>query len=150
MGVYETLFIVNPELNDAEVENVVQRLQEVVTRSGGQVHRTENWGRKKLAYEVKKHRKGIYVLMYLSGSGKTVAELERHYRMMDPVLRYLTVKLEKLPDFQPPEAEAAPREAEAAPREAEAQPAQTEAGLSSGDADRPAASEAETTATEAS
>lgn len=68
-----------------------------VTKHGANLVRAENWGRKKLAYEIKRERKGTYVYFYFQGPGSTIAELERAYRLEDSIIKFLTVKLEQEP-----------------------------------------------------
>ncbi|MGA2193322.1 MAG: 30S ribosomal protein S6 [Nitrospirota bacterium] len=92
---YESIFILSPSIDEAEAERISQRMQEVVKSSGGEVVRVERWGKRKLAYPVKKHKKGEYILLQLRGVAGTVTELERNYKMTEAVIKYLTVHLEK-------------------------------------------------------
>ena len=92
---YESIFILNPSIEEAEAEKIVQRMQDVVNGHGGQMLKVEKWGRKRLAYIVKKQKKGEYVLLHFKGQPETVAELERNYKMVDSIIKYLTVRLEK-------------------------------------------------------
>ena len=90
---YETLFIVNPESSDEDLKAVATKIKGVVTSMNGIVASYDEQGKKKLAYSVKKHDKGYYVLMDYVGSADIVSELERNMRLDDRVLKYLTVKL---------------------------------------------------------
>lgn len=92
---YESIFILNPSIEEAEAEKIVQRLQDVVNGHGGQMLKVERWGKKRLAYIVRKQKKGEYVLLHFKGQPETVAELERNYKMVDSIIKYLTVRLEK-------------------------------------------------------
>jgi small subunit ribosomal protein S6 len=92
---YESIFILNPTLDETESEKVNLRMQEVIKGNGGEVVRVEKWGKRKLAYPIRKHKKGEYVLVQFQGGAATVAELERNYKMTDAVIKYLTVRLEK-------------------------------------------------------
>jgi len=92
---YESIFILSPAIDEAESERVSQRMQEVVRSNGGEVAKVEKWGKRKLAYTVRKHKKGEYVLLYFTGGAATVAELERNFKMTDAVIKYMTVRLEK-------------------------------------------------------
>jgi small subunit ribosomal protein S6 len=109
MRKYETFFILDPDLPD-EVNNIVdEKLKSIVTSQGGMVLSYTPWGKKKLAYTVKKHTRGHYILMEYAGAPELIAELERNMRLDERVIKFITVKLEERFD---PEKEAA-RQAEA-------------------------------------
>ncbi len=90
---YETVFIVSPESNADAMDTVATRLTDVIGRMDGKVLRAENWGKRKLAYPVNKFDKGTYVYLRYLGYSNVVHELERNMRMIEPVLKYLTVKV---------------------------------------------------------
>ena len=90
---YECIFIAKSSLSEDEVSGLTEKVRTVVEKNGGQIMKTENWGKKKLAYEVKKEKKGIYLLFRLKGPGALVAELERNLKIQDNILKFLTVKL---------------------------------------------------------
>ncbi len=92
---YEVIFIVHPDRTDEEARKVAERVGEVVAREGGEVLKVEEWGKRKLAYEVEKQSKGIYLLMHIAGTGKVVNEVERMLRISDDVLKYLTVAVDE-------------------------------------------------------
>jgi small subunit ribosomal protein S6 len=93
MREYETLYIVRPDLADENIAQLNERLTGVLAREGAKVLRLDVWGKKKLAFEVKKNPKGIYFhLSYLSPP-HVVAEFERNLRMIEPVIRYQTMKI---------------------------------------------------------
>lgn len=92
MTVYETIFIVKPSLTDDEVSGVVGKVRGVIEKYGGVTLKTEHWGKKKLAYEVRKEKKGAYVFVRFQGPGVVVSELERQYRVEDAVIKFLTTK----------------------------------------------------------
>jgi len=94
MNTYESIFILKPTLNEEDVQKTIAKLEGIV-RQGGELIATENWGKKKLAYEVMKEKKGIYVLLRFRGKGDLITELERNYRFDDNVIKFLTVKLDK-------------------------------------------------------
>ena len=94
MQVYESIFIVRPTLSDEDTNKIIDKMKGVLERSGGSLLKLENWGKKKLAYEVKRERKGTFVYLNFQSSGSVVAELERSYRLEDSVLKFLTVRLE--------------------------------------------------------
>jgi len=94
MREYETITILRPDLLEEGVERVKGRVVQVVDRMGGRMLRFDNWGKRKLAYEVKKYPKGIYLYFLYLGGPDVSAEVERNLKMWDDVIRYMTVKLE--------------------------------------------------------
>ncbi len=91
---YETIYILRPNITNDEVADVNKRVRGIIEGMGGKILKVDNWGKRRLAYEVKKERKGIYLYwQYLAGPG-VVDEFERNMRMLDSVIRYMTVKLD--------------------------------------------------------
>jgi len=101
MQLYETIFIIHAELNDEEVENHIKRVDNLVTRLGGEIIKTERWGKKRLAYDVNKQRYGHYVLLRLQGNSTILAELERHYRLTEGIIKSLVIRLKAEPTEDP-------------------------------------------------
>ncbi len=95
MPIYESIFIINANLTDEETSNVVKKMQDVVTKQGGEMLKFEDWGKKKLAYEIKKQKRGHYAFFQFKAAPAAVSELERTYKLTDSVIKFLTVKLEK-------------------------------------------------------
>ncbi|HLB02177.1 MAG TPA: 30S ribosomal protein S6 [Nitrospiria bacterium] len=95
MNFYESIFIARPSLTDEEVNKFIEKIKSIIEQGGGTVLITENWGKKKLAYEVEKEKKGTYIFLYFQSEGKLVSDVERAYRLDDAVMKYLTVKLDK-------------------------------------------------------
>ncbi len=93
---YESIFILRPTLADEDVQKALEKVKATAEKVGASVYRLENWGKKKLAYEVKQEKKGIYVQLQFNGNGAAVFELERLFRLDDSVLKFLTVKLDLL------------------------------------------------------
>jgi small subunit ribosomal protein S6 len=92
---YETIFILRPDTANDGVASVNTRLRGIVDQMGGKVLKLDNWGKRKLAYEVRKQLKGIYLYWrYLANSG-VVEEIERNLRMLDACVRYYTVKVDE-------------------------------------------------------
>jgi small subunit ribosomal protein S6 len=89
---YETIYILRPDVDADGADRVAQRVTEVVEREQGRLVKFEAWGRRKLAYEVQKQRKGVYVYVKYLGKGGLVQELERNLRLADVVLKHLTVQ----------------------------------------------------------
>ena len=92
---YEIMFIVNPTTVEEEVDKINGQIEAVVTAGGGKVGKIEKMGKRRLAYLVKKFREGSYVLFTIEASGAVVREVERRLRVMDAVIKYLTVRLDE-------------------------------------------------------
>ena len=95
MRSYEVIFILDPALADDGVEAAVVAAKGVLAKAGGEVAEVQKWGKKRLAYDIKKRREGHYVYFRAQAPGKAVAELERHLKIAEPVLKYITVLIEK-------------------------------------------------------
>jgi small subunit ribosomal protein S6 len=92
---YETIYILRPNTPNEGVAEVNTRIKGVIEGMGGKIIKVDNWGKRRLAYEVAKERKGIYLYwLYLAQPG-VVEETERNLRMLDSVIRYLTVKVDE-------------------------------------------------------
>ncbi len=92
--VYEILFIADPNLGEAEVDTLTTQVQGYVEKEGGTVTKVEKWGKKRLAYEVRRHREGSYVLLVAEGAAGVVKEVERRIRVTDGVIRFITVRVD--------------------------------------------------------
>ena len=90
---YETIYILRADVDPDTAERVAGRVAEVVGRENGRLVKVENWGRRKLAYEIAKQKRGVYTYVKYLGGGALVNELERNLRMLDSVIRYQTVLL---------------------------------------------------------
>ena len=91
---YETIFITPPELSEDDVEKVITDVKDIFASRGAEVERIERWGRRRLAYPVKKKEEGWYVLLQIIGSGAAVQEVERRLRINENVIKYLSVRLD--------------------------------------------------------
>lgn len=94
MSLYESIFIARQELSSAQVDALTEKFSEILTKNGAEVGSTEYAGLKQLAYPIKKSHKGHYVLMNVTASGEAVAEMERHMRLSEDVIRFLTVAVD--------------------------------------------------------
>ena len=94
MRKYETFFIIDPDLTEEALNLAGEKLKGIVNANGGVVITYVPWGKKKLAYPVKKRNQGLYILMEYCGGPELVAELERNMRLDERVLKFITVKLE--------------------------------------------------------
>ena len=94
MSKYELALVVNAKIEDEAREAVVEKAKGYVARYGGTVTEVEEWGKKRLAFEVQKMREGFYYFIQFEADATCPAEVERHVRIMDNVMRYLVVKKE--------------------------------------------------------
>lgn len=101
MSDYEVVFILKSNLSNEQVSDLSEKFKKLVAKEGGVVHSLESWGRRRLAYPIKKEREGHYHRMLFSGTSSAPARLENGFRVTDGVLRYLTVRLDKLPTVKP-------------------------------------------------
>jgi small subunit ribosomal protein S6 len=92
---YEVMFIVRPDVEDAEVDKLIAGFEHTVTNGGGTVRSTEKWGRRRLAYTVRKFNDGNYILMTIDADGALVHELERRLRVSEPVIKFITVRMDE-------------------------------------------------------
>jgi small subunit ribosomal protein S6 len=93
---YDLIFICRPDTPEAEIDKVIATIEHAATEKGGKIESVAKWGRKRLAYRVQKLREGYYVYMVLKSShGEVVKELERRLKVSDPVMKYLTVRLDE-------------------------------------------------------
>ena len=95
MNNYETVFIVTPVLSEAQVKEVADKFQGVITENGGQIVNVENWGLKKLAYPIQKKTTGFYFLVEFEAEGQLIEKLETNYRRDERIIRFLTFKQDK-------------------------------------------------------
>jgi len=93
--VYEILFIADPNLGEPEVDALTTQVQGFVEQAGGKLQKVEKWGKKRLAYDVGRHREGSYVLLVVEGGGGLVREAERRLKVTDGVIRFLTVRVDE-------------------------------------------------------
>jgi small subunit ribosomal protein S6 len=93
--IYETVYVLNPEMTDEEVEANVQNTVSLLETHGASIIRTERGGKRRLAYPIEKQRYGYYNLIHYHGANAALSELERMFRLSDRVLRYLTVRFDK-------------------------------------------------------
>ena len=92
---YEVMYIVRPDVVDEELDKLIAGFETTVTGGGGVVKSSEKWGRRKLAYTVRKFNDGNYVLLTIEANGVVVAELERRLRVTEPVIKFITVRMDE-------------------------------------------------------
>lgn len=91
---YELVYILNPNVDPDDAERIANRIQDVVARLGGKITKVDQWGRRRLAYPIRKLTRGIFVFVKLAGFSDLVAEIERNLRNADAVIRFQTIKLD--------------------------------------------------------
>ncbi len=91
MREYETVFLIRPDLEDAEVDKLAERIKGVIAASKGVIVKQENWGKRSLAYDIKGHGKAQYVFISFVGRGQITDEIERTYKMLEPIIKFMTV-----------------------------------------------------------
>ncbi|MBX6395952.1 MAG: 30S ribosomal protein S6 [Alicyclobacillaceae bacterium] len=89
---YEALYVLRPDLDEEATAEQVQRFSELVTNQGGEVKEVNTWGKRRLAYEIQGFRDGYYVLMKFAANTELPKELERVFRISEPVIRYIVVR----------------------------------------------------------
>ncbi|MGD0124054.1 MAG: 30S ribosomal protein S6 [Terriglobia bacterium] len=92
---YEIIFIVRPDATEEDVDKLISQMEGVATGAGGKIDKVEKMGRRRLAYRVAKQREGIYILFRVQGSGDTVKEFERRLKVIDTVIKYMTVRIDE-------------------------------------------------------
>lgn len=95
MNHYETVFILNPVLSETQVKETVQKFEEFLTSRGAQMVSKEDWGLKKLAYEIQNKKSGFYHLFEYTVSGEVLIQMETEFRRDERIMRFLTVSLDK-------------------------------------------------------
>jgi small subunit ribosomal protein S6 len=92
---YELVYILPPDTTEEQVNELHAQLEAVVTRMNGQIEKMENWGRRRLAYEIAHHKEGVYVLEVINGGGELMKELDRRLKVMDIVIRHMVVRVDE-------------------------------------------------------
>jgi small subunit ribosomal protein S6 len=94
MKIYEIMFIVNPTVVDEEIDKINAQIDAVIVAGGGKVDKLEKMGKRRLAYNVDRQRDGNYVLFSVTANGDIIKEVERRLRVMDQVIKYITVRMD--------------------------------------------------------
>ena len=95
MRLYETIFIASPLLTDEQADELIRHFEGIIAEQGGELLKTDKWGRKKLAYEVQKFSEGYYTLFEMNAGPNLIAELERRFRNDDSVIKFLSVRMDE-------------------------------------------------------
>lgn len=99
MNKYETIFITDPDIASENVDEIIEEVQNLISGSGGEVEKLDNWGKKRLAYEVRGNKDGNYVLISFNADPQFIQRLERYYGLTEQIIKHMTVRAEKLPEF---------------------------------------------------
>lgn len=94
MNKYESVVIINPNVDEEGIKSLVQKFETLIN-TDGKVEKAEELGKRRLAYEVKKNKEGYYVIFHFEGNTSLIAELERNYRITDEVIKFMTIKVDE-------------------------------------------------------
>jgi len=92
---YELVYIVAPEATDEQVADLHTQVETLIKRFDAELAKTENWGKRKLAYPIHRHREGTYVLEVINGTGDLIKEIDRRLRVTEQVIRHLIVRVDE-------------------------------------------------------
>jgi small subunit ribosomal protein S6 len=92
---YELVYIIAPDASEQEIADLHTQVEGIITRLNGTLEKTEQWGRRKLAYEIGSHKDGVYVLEQFTGGPEVVRELDRRLKVVDRVIRHLVVRVDE-------------------------------------------------------
>ena len=95
MNKYEAMYIVTPEMEDEAIKGVIEKFSGIITANGGEIEKTDEWGRKKLAYPIQKKSTGFYQLIEFKAEPQVIEKLEINFRRDERVIRFLTFKMDK-------------------------------------------------------
>ena len=95
MNYYENLLILDPKLDEKSTDNALEKVKNLIGKHGGEILKIDNWGRKKLAFELKKRTEGVYILLLFKAPPLKIVELEKSYKLFDFLVKFLIVKLSK-------------------------------------------------------
>ncbi len=92
---YESVIIINAALEDTQIEDTIKKIEDFISNNGGKITDIEKWGRKRLAYPIKKSKSGFYVIYRFTAPAEMIKKLERIYKLDETIYRFLTIKLNK-------------------------------------------------------
>jgi small subunit ribosomal protein S6 len=92
---YELIYILPPDTTEQQATELHDQVAQIVSRLSGQIEKTENWGRRKLAYEIGHFKEGVYVLEVINGTGELMKELDRRLKVIDQVVRHMIVRVDE-------------------------------------------------------
>ena len=97
MNIYEHTYIALPDARKKDIENIENKIQDILQKYSGKIHKVEDWGLRSLAYPIKKNNKGYYRNLYLEGNNSTIKEIENYEKFDNKIIKFLSIKLNKLP-----------------------------------------------------
>lgn len=95
MNIYENVVIINPSLSEEELKEAIDKISEQIIKAGGEILKVDNWGKKKLAYELNKQKMGYYIIILFKSRPSFIKELEYFYKVFEPAVKYMVIKLTK-------------------------------------------------------
>ena len=98
MSFYESVFIARQDVSSTQVEQLADSFAEILSGLGAEVKLREYWGLRNMAYRIKKNRKGHYVMFHIDGPSAAILEMERNMRLNEDILRYMTIRMDELPE----------------------------------------------------
>jgi len=96
---YEGLFVIDNAHANTEWDNVVKRIHDILQKNGTEILKTEKWGEKKLAYKIKGHKRGTYLLIHFNAKTSAITTLRRDFQLSDYIVRFLIIKDDKIEDL---------------------------------------------------
>lgn len=97
MRFYECILIIYPSVPEEEIDNIIDMAKEMITSQKGEILKLDKWGKRKLAYDVKKERYGFYVFMYFKALPGSIKDMERKFKLHEKILRHMIVNVEEKP-----------------------------------------------------
>ncbi len=95
MNIYENVVIINPSLSEDDLKSTLDKISEQIIKSGGEVLKIENWGKRKLSYELSKQKMGFYSMILFKSPTAFIKDLEYYYKVFDPIMKYMIIRLTK-------------------------------------------------------
>ncbi len=95
MRKYEVVFVLRPDLDEEKSAAVMERFKNLIESQGGEVLKLDKWGKRRLAYEVKDFREGVYIIVHMNAQSKVATELDRVFKITDEVLRHIIVRIDE-------------------------------------------------------
>jgi small subunit ribosomal protein S6 len=93
MNIYENVLILNQSLSEDDLKAAITKISDLIVASGGEILKTDHWGKRRLAYEMNKQRMGVYVLLLFKAPAATIRKLEDYFKVFDPVMKFMIIRL---------------------------------------------------------
>jgi small subunit ribosomal protein S6 len=95
MNIYENAVILNPSLSEEEINAAIDKISDLIKNAGGRILKIDNWGKRRLAYELNKQKMGIYVFFLFESPSSLIKKIEDYFKVFDPVVKFMVLKLNK-------------------------------------------------------